>query len=195
MDQYYIDSLSIRKPTPTTIGGILGDSNGLFVCIFSCFIGIEDSNAVEFLAFKNALSILAPRFDIQSSKRGLIFEFDSMIAVSWVLNQNTHPWRLSFVYNSMNNNLRVFPSIRIQHVPKEANWTIETLAKQGLHILRFHVLLSPIPFCFFLVLLFVNLFHFNCYSVQSLYSQDSFVTLFFQVFMSHNRIRCYKIRL
>uniref|UniRef100_A0A2C9UUU7 RNase H type-1 domain-containing protein n=1 Tax=Manihot esculenta TaxID=3983 RepID=A0A2C9UUU7_MANES len=101
------DGSSKGKPGPVAIGGVLRDSNGLFVCIFSMFY--------------------------RSSKRGLILESDSTVAISWVLNDNNHLWRLSLVFNFISNNLKVFPSFRIQHVAKEANWTANTLAKRGLH--------------------------------------------------------------
>ncbi|KAJ9135163.1 hypothetical protein P3X46_032374 [Hevea brasiliensis] len=63
------------------IGGVLRDSFGNIICLFSCFVGIIDSNAVELLAISKALKVSVSK-QIFSSISSIIIESDSMNVVS-----------------------------------------------------------------------------------------------------------------
>ncbi|KAG8658968.1 hypothetical protein MANES_03G213025v8 [Manihot esculenta] len=53
----------------SSIGGVIRECSGSFMCVFSCLTGILDSNAADFLAIEKALSNLATKPDIWSSKQ------------------------------------------------------------------------------------------------------------------------------
>ncbi|XVE82185.1 hypothetical protein DITRI_Ditri15bG0127000 [Diplodiscus trichospermus] len=82
--KFNVDGAAKGKPGPVGIGGILRDYMGIF--------GVEDSNAAELIAIREAFIIFASSRWVQN--HALIIESDSLNAVKWVLNPNSTPWRL-----------------------------------------------------------------------------------------------------
>ncbi|KAK2660971.1 hypothetical protein Ddye_007504 [Dipteronia dyeriana] len=72
------------KPGPAGIGGVLRNSTGTIICLFSLFVGIQDSNTAEILAIHKACELCAlnPRL----SGRKIQIVSDTMVAVSWANN-------------------------------------------------------------------------------------------------------------
>jgi hypothetical protein len=80
--KFNVDGSTLGKPGLASIGGVLRDSTGMILCIFSCFLGILDSNTTELLAITRALELIS--FNSNLSNREIIVVSDSNTAVSWV---------------------------------------------------------------------------------------------------------------
>ncbi|XVF36625.1 hypothetical protein REPUB_Repub19eG0073200 [Reevesia pubescens] len=88
--KFNVDGSAMEKPGPTGIGGVLRNSVGDFLLLFSKSIGYVDSNVAEFLAIMEALAIFAN--SKWSSDAGLIVESDSLIAIKWFNGEVILPW-------------------------------------------------------------------------------------------------------
>ncbi|KAJ9188985.1 hypothetical protein P3X46_000329 [Hevea brasiliensis] len=113
--KWNVDGSSIGKPGRSGICGVLRDSFGNIICLFSCFVGIIDSNAAELLVISKALEV----------------SVNLMNAVSWFHNLESAPWRFSSVANSIIECKSHLPALLVKHIPREANAFADNLAKQG----------------------------------------------------------------
>lgn len=95
------------KPGPAAIGSVLHDSNGFVLCIFSCPIGVEDSNTAAFLAITKALSLLVSRPEVCPPVSGILLESDSLVVISWASSHDNLPSNLASVSNC-NSNSSIF---------------------------------------------------------------------------------------
>ena len=80
--KFNVDGSSRGKPGMAGIGGVLRDHNGKIMCIFSNFIGVEESNTAEILAIHRAMELCASRAELLGRK--IVIASDSTVAVSWV---------------------------------------------------------------------------------------------------------------
>ena len=76
------DGSSIGKPGQSGIGGILRSHLGSFMCLFSCPIGIADSNEAELRASLQAIRITSQQTSLLRTALGIIIESDSRISIS-----------------------------------------------------------------------------------------------------------------
>ncbi|KAK3189921.1 hypothetical protein Dsin_029482 [Dipteronia sinensis] len=67
------------------MGGVLRDSAGKVVCLFSIFLGIQDVNAIEIMAIGKACELIST--DSNFVGRPIFIISDSKVAVSWVNNE------------------------------------------------------------------------------------------------------------
>ncbi|KAK3199188.1 hypothetical protein Dsin_022603 [Dipteronia sinensis] len=70
------------SPGPAGIGGVLKDSNDRVLCVFSNFLGNQDSNTAELLAIQRACEIIATNQSLVDCNISIVS--DSKVAVSWV---------------------------------------------------------------------------------------------------------------
>ncbi|KAK3175707.1 hypothetical protein Dsin_032594, partial [Dipteronia sinensis] len=57
--KFNVDGFALGKPRPAGIRGVLRDSSGKVLCMFSKFIGVYDSNSVEIIAIHQACVLCA----------------------------------------------------------------------------------------------------------------------------------------
>ncbi|KAK3226757.1 hypothetical protein Dsin_006619 [Dipteronia sinensis] len=93
--KFNVDGSARGSPGMASIGGVLRDSKGKVVCLFSLGVGITDSNSVEILAIKKAVELC------QSSPllrgRAISIVIDSKVAVSWINSEDFGSFSLSHV--------------------------------------------------------------------------------------------------
>ena len=82
--KFNIDGSVKVKLGSSGIGGVLRDSNGKVLCLFSFHLGILDSNTVELCAIKKAMELIAANSNLND--RDIMVVSDSKVAVSWVNN-------------------------------------------------------------------------------------------------------------
>ncbi|GKB01454.1 retrovirus-related pol polyprotein from transposon TNT 1-94 [Tanacetum coccineum] len=73
------------------IGGLLRNSEGVVVALFSILVGVMDSNVAEVLAIKEACKMLNKKVEFNSVK--IVIKSDSLNAVSWARTPITRPLR------------------------------------------------------------------------------------------------------
>ncbi|KAK3222286.1 hypothetical protein Dsin_009311 [Dipteronia sinensis] len=57
--KFNVDGFALGKPGPAGIGGVLRDCDGKVLCMFSCYIGIHDSDTVKVIAIHKACVLYA----------------------------------------------------------------------------------------------------------------------------------------
>ena len=80
--KFYVDGLVLGKPGPTRTRGVLRDSNGKVLCLFSFFMGILDSNTMELWAIKRATELALSNPNMRDRK--ILVVSDSKMAIAWV---------------------------------------------------------------------------------------------------------------
>ncbi|KAA3472272.1 leucine-rich repeat receptor-like serine/threonine-protein kinase BAM3 [Gossypium australe] len=80
-------------------GGILRDNDGHLRGIFFGLLGHLDSHIAEVIAIRTAFKLY-----VESQwfgKFGLVIESDSMVAVAWIRNKVSKPWKLLKLFNDI----------------------------------------------------------------------------------------------
>ncbi|KAK3222582.1 hypothetical protein Dsin_009607 [Dipteronia sinensis] len=91
--KFNVDGSTRGKPGPTGISGVLKNSKGKIMCLFSLFIGIQDSNTAEIMAIHKACMLFASNPSIAG--HNIIIVNDSSTAVSWANNtEGSRSWAL-----------------------------------------------------------------------------------------------------
>ncbi|KAK2649624.1 hypothetical protein Ddye_017113 [Dipteronia dyeriana] len=55
--KFNVDGSALDKPDPVGIRGVLRDNNGKIICMFSFYVGVQDSNSVKVLAIHKAVDL------------------------------------------------------------------------------------------------------------------------------------------
>ncbi|KAK2640263.1 hypothetical protein Ddye_028058 [Dipteronia dyeriana] len=84
--KFNVDGSVRGKPGPAGIGGVLRNSNGKIMCLFSKNVGIMDSNKAELLAIKKTVQLCVSNPELRG--RDIEVVSDSKVAVSWVNNED-----------------------------------------------------------------------------------------------------------
>ncbi|XVF83559.1 hypothetical protein PTKIN_Ptkin16aG0498800 [Pterospermum kingtungense] len=128
--KFNIDGAAQGKPGPAGIGGILRDHQGTALIRFSKSIGTADSNLAEILTIKEAFLLVTSSRWVNLP---IIFESDSMNAVSWVSNPLKVPWKFRNIISHMENLKRQLQDWKIVHIFRESNSEADSLAKEGIN--------------------------------------------------------------
>ncbi|GKC24098.1 reverse transcriptase [Tanacetum coccineum] len=99
-DDVNVDGLAKGKPGLAYIGGLLRNTEGVVVALFSVPVGVMDSNVVKVLAMKDACKMLNKKVELNSVK--VVIESDYLNAVSWAHTPIMRPWRfLPYFYEHL----------------------------------------------------------------------------------------------
>ncbi|KAK3231064.1 hypothetical protein Dsin_002945 [Dipteronia sinensis] len=83
--KFNVDGSAIGKPGPAGVGGVLRDSNGKVLCMFSLFVGNQDSNSAEVLAIEKACQLCISNPRLMGRKFDIVS--DSKVVVLWITNE------------------------------------------------------------------------------------------------------------
>ncbi|KAK1562591.1 hypothetical protein Q3G72_014539 [Acer saccharum] len=129
--KFNVDGSSRGNPGPSGIGGIMRDSKGDILCIFSSYIGFGLSTLAEIQAILKACQLCVSDccpFDVR-----IIIESDSMVAVSWV-NGNSGVGNVSlmdYILDIKEIVAKCKPRLSVTHVYRTSNVAADFLSKQG----------------------------------------------------------------
>ncbi|KAI9180584.1 hypothetical protein LWI28_006240 [Acer negundo] len=127
---FNVDGYTRVQPGPAGIDGVLRDSKGHILCLFSLCVGSLDSNSTEILAIHKALQLCASNPSIALSKVSIVS--DSKTAVSWSNNKDSFG---SFSHLNtildIKDILSSFQNFEIFFRPRSANAFADGLAKRG----------------------------------------------------------------
>ena len=116
----------------SAIGGVLRNSKGEFLCMFSTPLPPMEINNAEVNAIFRAFQISTASPN-RIKMEHIMIESDSLNAVKWCTASEGRPWNLNFHLNFIRNVQLRFPSMAITHHPRSSNHVADALAKQGLH--------------------------------------------------------------
>ncbi|PKI58601.1 hypothetical protein CRG98_020990 [Punica granatum] len=117
--KWNIDDSSIGKPGPSGIGGVLRDSKGCVICIFSSPSDIIDPNLAELQAIRRALQLSASNTALFGFS--FIIESDSKNVISWIKKPGCSPWKYRNFFTDIQLSSCHFAQLRYQHSPRESN--------------------------------------------------------------------------
>ena len=126
-----VDGSAKGKPGLVGIGGLLRNSEGVVLAMFSILVGIMDSNVAEVVALKEACKMLNKKVELNSVK--IVIESDSLNAVSWTQAPTKRQWRLFAYFQEVDIFLSSCSSFSVVHVHRECNSDADKLAKDGVH--------------------------------------------------------------
>lgn len=129
--KWNVDASVKQSSQGSAIGGVLRNSKGSFVCLFSSPIPFIEINCAEILAIHRAIAISIMDETTRSSP--IVIESDSVNAVNWCNNSNGGPWNMAFHLNFIHHAKNHVLNLIILHKKRSSNAVADSLAKQGLH--------------------------------------------------------------
>lgn len=129
--KWNVDASGKEDKRKAAIGGVLRNSNGNFLCLFSSPIPIMDINNAEILAIHRAIKL--PKSCDRISYTKLIIESDSANAVKWCNEINGGPSNLNFITNYIRAAMKDGDGVEIIYKSRKTNFVADSMAKQGLN--------------------------------------------------------------
>ncbi|KAK3225735.1 hypothetical protein Dsin_005597 [Dipteronia sinensis] len=128
--KFNVDGSALGSLDPARMGGVLRHSTGKVLCLFSYFLGIQDSIIAKIMAIHKACDI------VQSSSFWcgckVVISSDSKVAVSWV---NSGAFgnliHVDTIYE-IHNWLRLLVNTDVVYISRVSNSFAYSLARQGL---------------------------------------------------------------
>jgi hypothetical protein len=80
--KFNVDGLARCQPGLASIGGVLRDNRGMVLCLFSLFVGSQDSISSELMAIGKTCSLCASNPSLQGQEIEIVCDFS--VAVSWI---------------------------------------------------------------------------------------------------------------
>ncbi|KAK3193125.1 hypothetical protein Dsin_024435 [Dipteronia sinensis] len=110
-------------------GGVLRNSRGRVLCLFSNHLGISDSNSAEIMAIHKASEICASKPDFIG--RDIVIVSDSMTAVTWVNDRSFGSVKhVNLIYKIRGNLIKLGKTVVIYN-SRASNSFADMLAKKG----------------------------------------------------------------
>ncbi|XP_056690105.1 uncharacterized protein [Spinacia oleracea] len=95
--KWNVDASINPSEIKASIGGVLRNHQGNFICVFSSPMPFVEINHAEILAIHRAIKIFMAYDHLRQSR--LLVESDSINAVKWCNNEKEGPWNLNFIIN------------------------------------------------------------------------------------------------
>nr|CCA66140.1 hypothetical protein [Beta vulgaris subsp. vulgaris] len=129
--KWNVDASANPLLSTSAMGGVLRNSQGNFMCLFSSPIPFMEINCAEILGIYRAVKISISSDCIK--EKNLIIESDSANAVSWCNQDEGGPWNMNFQLNFIRNARKKNLRLTITHERRSANFVADSMAKQGIH--------------------------------------------------------------
>ncbi|KAK3188625.1 hypothetical protein Dsin_028186 [Dipteronia sinensis] len=121
---------SVRgSPGPTGMRGVLCDSGGKILCLFSSYLRYKNSNMAEILAIQKACDLYYNRADLFGRKITIVS--DLKVAISWVYKEGFRSLiRVDVIYDN-NSKLKCISDTIVVFNPRSSNSFTDMLARRG----------------------------------------------------------------
>ena len=126
---FNIDGSAKGSPGEAGIGGVLRDSRGKVLGLFSSYVGCLDSNSAELFALHRACSLLASFPSLASRK--VIIASDSKVIVSWINGDNFGSFALVDMVYDLRSFLQHNKDVSVIFMHRGSNSFADGLAKRG----------------------------------------------------------------
>ena len=127
--KFNVDGSARGAPGHAGIGGVLRDSCGKVLCVFSEFVGILDSVSSKLMAIARACSLCASRPELNRKK--IVVVSECKLAVAWINSNGVGDWsflqQILEIRGVINNGGQIF--VEFNH--RETNSFADDLAKKG----------------------------------------------------------------
>ncbi|KAK3197913.1 hypothetical protein Dsin_021328 [Dipteronia sinensis] len=127
--KFNVDGSTKGSSGQSGMGGVLRDSSGRVICLFSSYLGIHDANTIEILVVRKACEICALRRDLINWR--VVVDSDSKVVVSWVNNEGFGSLKHVNTIYEIQGILRFLSNIEVIYNPRSSNSFADMLAKNG----------------------------------------------------------------
>ena len=117
------------NPGDAGIGGVLRNSCGKVVCVFSAYVGFEDAITAEVLAIHRACLLISSKPNLAG--RFITIFSDSKSTVSWANGKDFGSFKLVNLIFDIRNALQSLVGLLVCFKHKESNSFADSLAKGG----------------------------------------------------------------
>ncbi|KAK2639264.1 hypothetical protein Ddye_027059 [Dipteronia dyeriana] len=127
--QFNADGSSRGSPGEAGIGGVMRNSNGKVMCIFSSYVGIRNANTAEGQAIRMAVNLCASNPMLAGKE--IFISSDSKEAVAWVYSDDFgSPDNLDYIYD-IRDKLNFLVKTTVIYNPRTSNAMADLLAKRA----------------------------------------------------------------
>ncbi|KAK2641221.1 hypothetical protein Ddye_022984 [Dipteronia dyeriana] len=119
--------IGVGNPGDADIGGVLRDSSGKVVCLFSFYVGVEDSITDEVLTIHRACHLISSRSRLAG--RTITIISDSKSAVSWANGKDFGCLKLVNLIYDIRGVLQGLAGLSICFRHRDSNSFADSLAK------------------------------------------------------------------
>ncbi|KAK2648312.1 hypothetical protein Ddye_015801 [Dipteronia dyeriana] len=130
--KFNVDGSVSGNPGPAGIGGVLRNFDGKVLCMFSCYIGIQDPNSAELVAIHKACALCV--FIPSVVNRNIEIASDSRMAVSWINGEGVGSLNHVNLIYDICSSLERFGG-KVVYSPRVSNQFADRLAKLGSNML------------------------------------------------------------
>ncbi|KAK3229173.1 hypothetical protein Dsin_001054 [Dipteronia sinensis] len=127
--KFNVDSSTKGASGPARMGGVLRDSNGKILCIFSSFLGVKDDNSAEIEAIHRAYFFCVSKGDLRDRRIAIVS--DSKTTVSWVNEGDFGNLKHFNLIYDIHNMLNSLSNTIVLYNSRATNFFADLLAKMG----------------------------------------------------------------
>ncbi|KAK1591022.1 hypothetical protein Q3G72_001013 [Acer saccharum] len=136
--KFNVDGSSFGNPGAAGVGGVLRDSSGKVVGMFSEFVGNLDAITAEILAIHRAVSLVAATNALYDKE--VDFTSDSKSAVEWInSNDMGNVYHLQLIADTRDL-IHSLPNSRLTFHPRISNSFADSLARRGASKMGFNLI-------------------------------------------------------
>nr|GEY50843.1 hypothetical protein [Tanacetum cinerariifolium] len=128
------------KPGLTSIGGLLRNTDGVVLAIFSISVGVLDPNVAKVMTINKAYSMIKEKEVLRFVN--ITIQSESLNSVCWVNRLDERPRRLLHHFYEIDAFLFVSSNRLVTHIKREHNNNDDKLAKE-VYLDQFHWIQSP----------------------------------------------------
>ena len=111
------------------IGGVLRNSRGMVLCLFSLFVGFQNSITAELMAIGKACYLCVSNHSLQGIEIEIIS--DSLVAVNWINSDSVDSLAYANLVYDIRDQMRNHGSLSIRFFSRASNSYADSLAKKG----------------------------------------------------------------
>ena len=127
--KFNVDGSARGSPGPAGMGGVLRDSYGKIMCVFSAFLGISDGISAEVEAIHKACSLCLSKYDLRN--RSITIVSDSKTAVDWINEDNQDNLTIPILIQDIRFMLSILSNATVSFSSRVSNAFADMLAKKG----------------------------------------------------------------
>lgn len=127
--KWNVDSWMRSKFGLAGVGGVLRNTEGQILCLFSSASSKMESRESELKAVRKAMEIITQ--EIRKTKVNIIIETSSVTVIRWLNFSLEQPWRYSEDFNRILALKKNFKDVSFRYIQRELNGMADQLSKQA----------------------------------------------------------------
>ncbi|KAK0594528.1 hypothetical protein LWI29_006366 [Acer saccharum] len=127
--KFNVDGSARGVPGHAGVGGVLRDCRGRVLCVFSEYVGIQDSVTAELRAIAKACGLCLSRTELKGAKIYVVSDCKQVVA--WINCNGVGEWKYLQLILEIRSLLSRLNQVVVEYKPRETNYFADALAKRG----------------------------------------------------------------